>query len=285
MELIPEADGSLRVKPAARNNERSAIVRVEQPLDLTLPRTLTCLYILGYDNAVLELPAASSEVMARVRETLSKLPGFEIVESSNKIVRIRCLTSAERVSSKELLERYLAIINEELVTVITANLRGEERELEPSVIVEERKLHSLLMRAMVGSWRVRTPLQAVRLIAASLMEAIADFMLVAAKKSSELSGVNGAVGSRAVAAFEDFSRGLSQAVLPLFSEDKGAENEGYLTLASVERKAAELLAESSGGFSIVLAKLLDSARLASFVARMGICASKYYSEGSFKLFK
>lgn len=281
LELTAEPDGSLRVKPIVKAEKQPAAVKVEQPLDLMLPRALTCLYILGYEDVVLELPATvSGDVMASVREALSRLPGFEVVEVSGKRVRVKCLTSAERISSEELLRRYLSIVDDELIGAIVANVRGEERRVDPSVVLEERKLHSMLMKAMVGSWRVRTPLQAVKLVAASLMEVIADFMLAAARKSAELDGIDADFASRVASTFEDFGKALSQLALPLFSDDREVESEGYLLLNSVERRAAELLARSSGDLAVVIAKLLDSARIASFIARMAFCAKKYYKAGS-----
>lgn len=113
-----EDDGSIRIIPAnisLANTSRKAriVINVEKCNDKTLiQRILVANYLVGNDNIALATKREnlSPDLIRNIREVISKLRGFEIIEQRPNQIILQCMMDATKFSMENLVGRMLALI-------------------------------------------------------------------------------------------------------------------------------------------------------------------------------
>ncbi|BDB97796.1 AbrB/MazE/SpoVT family DNA-binding domain-containing protein [Saccharolobus caldissimus] len=146
-------DGSLRlIAEKAKSNvgKRSIIIDVDslkQPLINVIP----CLYSLGYDEIIFETKKDFNKKDAEDAIFISKhLVGAEVVENSEKKIKLECLLDTEKVGVESLLRRILNIISrriDDLIKIIS------NQNVHDSLSNNEdlRKIYLMLLRRIIGN--------------------------------------------------------------------------------------------------------------------------------------
>ncbi|WP_338601621.1 phosphate uptake regulator PhoU [Sulfolobus tengchongensis] len=148
-------DGSLRlVAEKAKTNagKRTILADIDafkQPLINIIP----CLYILGYDEIVFETKKDfSKKDLEDAMYASEHLVGAEIVESSEKKIKMECLLDTEKVGVESLLRRILNIISkrvDELAKSLTATNVHNNNNVNNSD--DLRKIYLMLLRRIIGN--------------------------------------------------------------------------------------------------------------------------------------
>jgi len=146
-------DGSLRlIAEKAKSNvgKRSITIDVDslkQPLINVIP----CLYSLGYDEIIFETKKDFNKKDAEDAIFISKhLVGAEVVENSEKKIKLECLLDTEKVGVESLLRRILNIISrriDDLIKIIS------NQNVHDSLSNNEdlRKIYLMLLRRIIGN--------------------------------------------------------------------------------------------------------------------------------------
>lgn len=113
-----EDDGSIRIIPANLSSFETPIksrlvINVERCTDNDLiQRLLVANYLVGNDNIVLATKnePVSPELLRNVRDVISKLRGFEIIEQHPYMISLQCMMDATKFSMENLVGRILALL-------------------------------------------------------------------------------------------------------------------------------------------------------------------------------
>ncbi|MHA1589668.1 MAG: AbrB/MazE/SpoVT family DNA-binding domain-containing protein [Candidatus Njordarchaeales archaeon] len=140
-----EDDGSLKIIPAnisigrTINNARLAI-NVDKCKDKGLvSRLLIANYLIGNDSVVIRTRrgGVSAEILKEIREIITKLRGFEIIEQKPNRILLQCVTDATSFSIDNLIGRMLSL----LLSMIDYLRRGlSERKqdyFQEAIFIEE----------------------------------------------------------------------------------------------------------------------------------------------------
>jgi len=113
-----EDDGSIKIIPANiksfdTTRKSRMIVNVEKCSDEELiQRLLVANYLVGNDNIALasKKDPISPDLLKNIREIISKLRGFEIIEQRPNLIVLQCMMDATKFSMENLVGRMLALI-------------------------------------------------------------------------------------------------------------------------------------------------------------------------------
>lgn len=139
-----EDDGSIRIIPAKVSVEESIarsrlVINIEKCSDENLiQRLLVANYLVGNDNITLatKREPISPTVLKNIREIISKLRGFEIIEQRPNIVVLQCMMDATKFSMENLVGRILALILSMADYIRKAFMEGKKEYLKEIMFLE-----------------------------------------------------------------------------------------------------------------------------------------------------
>ena len=139
-----EDDGSIKIIPAnistLQTTTRSRIViNIDKCSEEDLiQRLLVANYLVGNDNVVLmtKKEPISPELLKNVREVISKLRGFEIIEQRPNFIVLQCMMDATKFSMENLVGRILALILSMADYVRKAFEEGNKEYLKEIIFLE-----------------------------------------------------------------------------------------------------------------------------------------------------
>ncbi len=113
-----EDDGSIKIIPANLSSFETPIksrlvINVEKCSDSDLvQRLLVANYLVGNDNIALATKnePISPDLLRNIREVISKLRGFEIIEQHPYMITLQCMMDATKFSMENLVGRILALL-------------------------------------------------------------------------------------------------------------------------------------------------------------------------------
>lgn len=198
-----EADGTLRLIPAGRAKKTSkATLRVEQTgSDELLSRLIVGSYALGYDTIeVVGKNPLNRATVDRALETIRRLRGLEVVETTDRLVVAQSFTDPTKFPVDSLIKRLQILVSRSLDNVISAvDLKqtgslNEVRRVQDEIdelywLIVRQLLVALDRREIAAEIGIESPLHASGdRVSAKALDEIGSIILDAAEELVRLKG-------------------------------------------------------------------------------------------------
>ncbi len=285
---------TLRIVPGSvpTISEEPPRIRLPEFGDPSLaPKLVTCLYVLGYTRAVVELGDVDITVINRVLASASRLLGVETSCLGNNTIEMNVLIDISKIdinASIKTLTRNLTLMTESIRKLLATADPSERRKLSDDVklIIQEiyRIQHSLMRQIVMFLSAKRTPLGVepplhVLLLASSLLGQAA---LIAARAvdyiaQSRVETGDDWIGNLALEIEEVLGR-LGDALVTAESKEV---SEILRRLENIDKSIQGRVVEVRDGFSsYILSKIEDFVEILRIVTLIALCGSleKYIQE-------
>ncbi|MHA1615979.1 MAG: AbrB/MazE/SpoVT family DNA-binding domain-containing protein [Candidatus Njordarchaeales archaeon] len=140
-----EDDGSLKIIPAnisisGSSNSTRLVVNVDKCKDIGLvTRLLIANYLIGNDSIIIHARRGGipPNVLKEVRDIISKLRGFEIIEQKPNRLLLQCVTDATSFSIDNLIGRMLSLLLS-MIDYLRRGLSEQKRDyFQEAIFIEE----------------------------------------------------------------------------------------------------------------------------------------------------
>ena len=284
-----EQDGTVKIIPKGKEYKPKRVLVVDaskvRELEFLIPYLMTCAYIFGYDTIELKDLVYDPTLNSKINEFLTLYTGMVAVDQSHHSVRVECVIDTSKVDATTVLKRTLSIVVDDVIDVLLDNTKnpGINRTVPQSIIVELRKLHNLVLRALVVGRRegLRTD-TTVCFVAAALFEMLVNYMLTAANTSSRLKPL---IPQHIVNTLKDYYEKASEivttSILSLLSssmqraqttirkcrEFLSEVDDLLLTVVSgVDHENAALIAN-------IIVRIADAVKISLVISNIAVCSS------------
>jgi phosphate uptake regulator len=154
VELYPEAD-SLLVSPRRGDDPTEGRLNVSGLSGDDLVRAVVTMYVSGFDIAVFEATRLSPDQRRTVRQAAQGLVGFEVVEETDRVVRLQDLLDTGEFSVHDAVVRTSVLSIAMLEDAIEGFIAGDRERVADVAVRDDDvdRLHALVVRTFRSALR------------------------------------------------------------------------------------------------------------------------------------